>query len=133
MEQTNTSIEEQLAQIRASLAEAKLGVEKQIRVAVSQAKEQVKSEMEEQMRDAAAAATLQHEKQMQDALAQLEQARSRIDKLESAGAGEKDEKDIGPRNLVICIDGTANQFGVKVRLWPVCFGSDLIIIFPFYL
>lgn len=113
MEQANVSIEEQ---IRAALAEARLGIDNQIRAAVSQAEERVKSELEEQMRAATAAITLQHERQMHASLAQLEQARSRIEKLESASPEAKDEKNMDPRNLVICIDGTANQFGVKVRL-----------------
>lgn len=47
-----------------------------------------------------------------------EKSKDRIEKLEAVVAEAQKGEDVGPRSLVVCIDGTANQFGVKVRTRP---------------
>lgn len=115
MDQANLSIEEILKQVQASLAE-------QIRATVSQTEDRMKSEFEERLNNAAAtaaAATLQHEQEIRAAISQAEEnSKDRIEKLEAAVAEAQKDEDAEPRNLVVCIDGTANQFGVKVRTRP---------------
>ncbi|EIM79565.1 uncharacterized protein STEHIDRAFT_69324 [Stereum hirsutum FP-91666 SS1] len=77
----------------------------------------MKSEFEEKLSNAAAtaaAATLQHEQEIRAAISQSEEkSKDRIEKLEAAVAEARKDEDVGPRNLVVCIDGTANQFGIK--------------------
>lgn len=78
-------------------AKATLGVEDQIRA------------LSEAFADAEAKTRVKIEK-LEAALAQEKEARSKIELA--------DEEDKRPRNLVVCIDGTANQFGVKVSTQP---------------
>lgn len=125
MENTSLSLEEQLrALIRTELTEAKVKLEEQsrlrvgeqVRAAVSQAEESMKSEFEEKLNAAAAAATLQRDQEIRAASSLSEEKlKDRIERLEAAVAEAQKDEDVGPRNLVVCIDGTANQFGVKVR------------------
>lgn len=103
MEQTNPSIEEQLRDLRDQFSEAKAKFDEQSRLGVG-----------EQIRAAVSEAVSQSE----------EKSRSRIEKLEAAVAEAQKREDVGPRNLVVCIDGTANQFGVKVRSTPSNINSD---------
>lgn len=111
MEHTNVSIEEQMRELGAEPTEAKVkldeqssvGVDEQIRAAVARAEEGMKSEFAELR----TAVSLSEEK-----------SKDRIEKLEAAVAEAQKDEDVGPRNLVVCIDGTANQFGVKVRTRP---------------
>lgn len=129
MAQASTSIEEQ---IRAALAlyeeQSKHRIEEQIRAAVAQNEEQAKPRVEEQIR----AAVAQHEEQIRATVAQYEeQAKPRVEKQIQAAVAEANKvEDAGPRNLVICIDGTANQFGVKVCLVVGHFSRDLVLTVP---
>lgn len=102
MEHTNLSIEEQLRELRSEFTEAKARFEEQARIGVG-----------EQIRAAVSEAVSQSE----------EKSRSRIEKLEAAVAEAQKHEDVGPRNLVVCIDGTANQFGIKVRTAPIDLSS----------
>lgn len=115
MDLTNQSIVKQLQELRAELTETKLElteakvkleqqsnlrVGEQIKAAVARAEEGMQSEFEE----------------LRTALSRSEEkSKDRIEKLEAAVAEAQKNEDVGPRNLVVCIDGTANQFGVKVR------------------
>lgn len=107
MDKTNTNIED----MRAVAAEA-----------VSKSVKGAKSRVDAQSRAAISEAVPQAEEQarieFEELKAQLESARSRIEKLEDAIANAQNNDGKEPRNLVVCIDGTANQFGVKVDLQP---------------
>lgn len=84
------------------LEQSTLGIDEQIRTAVAQAEERARLAWEDDIRAAVAETVSRLE----------ERSRSRIEKLE---AEVHKNEDVSPRNLVVCIDGTANQFGVKVR------------------
>lgn len=109
MEQSDTNIEDLMRFVAAEAVSkyeesARPRVEEQIRVAVSQAL----SEAEEKTR-------LKFEK-LEAALAQEKEARPVTDNAEATGSNLRNDEDKAPRNLVVCIDGTANQFGVKARV-----------------
>lgn len=95
LQEKMTAIETVVEQMSASLEQAKDKIDE-----LTATLNETKTKTEDQVRSA------------------LEKERAKTEKRIKAAVDEATSKPqrVGPRNLVVCIDGTSNQFGPKVRL-----------------
>lgn len=107
----------EIDQLRAAMEKMTASLEKarsQIYILIA-ANNETKSQTEARLRDVEEQANIRTGDQVKSA---LEQASMETDKKIKAAIDEERSKPphLRPRNLVVCIDGTSNQFGPKVRL-----------------